>query len=69
MQSSLQYCERYTGCAGNVEVTLCSLPGTGHVLYVNPLDFDVPASAWAMFTSSHAVMATATLKLYSAGDE
>ena len=49
VQKSLQYCETYTGCMAGVEVTLCSLPGVGHILYDNPLDFDVPNIAWEMF--------------------
>ena len=49
VQKSLQYCETYTGCMAGVEVTLCSLPGVGHILYDNPLDFDVPNTAWEMF--------------------
>jgi hypothetical protein len=44
-----QYCETYTQCQGGVEVTLCSLPNTGHILYQNSLGFNVPDEAWAMF--------------------
>jgi polyhydroxybutyrate depolymerase len=47
--TSKQYCETYTQCQGGVEVTLCSLPNTGHVLYQNSLGFNVPDEAWAMF--------------------
>jgi polyhydroxybutyrate depolymerase len=47
--TSKQYCETYSQCQGGVEVTLCSLPGTGHVLYQNSLGFNVPDEAWAMF--------------------
>ena len=37
-----------TGCMTGVEVevSLCWLPGTGHILYDNALSFDVPANAW-----------------------
>ena len=48
-QPSLELCEGYTACEGGVEVTLCTLPGGGHVLYDNPSDFDIAAAAWAMF--------------------
>ena len=44
-----QYCEGYSGCQGNTEIALCSLPGTGHILYENSLDFSVPDIAWEMF--------------------
>jgi polyhydroxybutyrate depolymerase len=44
-----EHCETYQRCAGDVEVTLCSLPGAGHVLYQNSAGFDVAATAWAMF--------------------
>jgi polyhydroxybutyrate depolymerase len=47
--SALEYCETYTECGAGVEVTLCSLPGVGHILYDNALDFDVPEVAWDMF--------------------
>jgi polyhydroxybutyrate depolymerase len=41
-------CETRTGCAGGVEVTLCTLDA-GHVLYQNADDFSVPDAAWALF--------------------
>jgi polyhydroxybutyrate depolymerase len=44
-----QYCETYDHCAGGVEVTLCSLPNTGHILYTNSLGFSVPDVVWGMF--------------------
>jgi polyhydroxybutyrate depolymerase len=44
------YCETYDQCKDGVEVTLCSLPNTGHILYNNALDFDVPAVTWEMFS-------------------
>jgi hypothetical protein len=28
---------------------LCALPNTGHILYDNALNFDVPDVAWEMF--------------------
>jgi hypothetical protein len=49
VQTTLQYCETYTSCKAGVEVTLCSLPGTGHILYDNSLGFSVPDVAWDMF--------------------
>ncbi len=48
-QTSREHCETYSSCSDGVEVTLCSLPGTGHGLYENPVGFDVPAVAWEMF--------------------
>jgi hypothetical protein len=48
-QKTLEYCDTYTGCAAGVEVTLCSLPNTRHILYQNPVDFDVPKVTWEMF--------------------
>ncbi len=44
-----EHCETFAGCRDGVEVTLCSLPGTGHILYDNALNFDVAAVAWEMF--------------------
>jgi poly(3-hydroxybutyrate) depolymerase len=44
-----EHCESYEQCAGGVEVTLCSIPGGGHVLYQNSAGFDVAETAWAMF--------------------
>jgi polyhydroxybutyrate depolymerase len=44
-----EHCESYTECAGGVEVTLCSIPGGGHVLYQNSAGFEVAETAWAMF--------------------
>lgn len=49
VDTSREHCETYTGCADGVEVTLCSLPNTGHILYDNALGFDVAKTAWAMF--------------------
>jgi polyhydroxybutyrate depolymerase len=49
MKTSRQYCETYDTCAAGVEVTLCSLPNTGHILYDNRLGFRVPDVAWEMF--------------------
>ncbi|HET8936676.1 MAG TPA: PHB depolymerase family esterase [Polyangiales bacterium] len=46
---TLEYCETYTQCSAGVEVTLCSLPGTGHILYQNSLNFSVSDNAWEMF--------------------
>ncbi len=43
------YCETYATCDAGVEVTLCSLPRTGHILYDNALSFDVAGNAWEMF--------------------
>jgi polyhydroxybutyrate depolymerase len=48
-QKTLEYCDTYTSCAAGVEVPLCSLPNTGHILYQNPVNFDVPKVAWDMF--------------------
>lgn len=45
----LDVCETFASCAEGTEVTLCSIPGGGHVLYGNPIDFDIAATAWAMF--------------------
>jgi len=45
----LDVCETFAACAAGTEVTLCSIPGGGHVLYSNPIDFDIAATAWAMF--------------------
>lgn len=47
--TTLDHCETYTQCSAGVEVTLCSLPNTGHILYTNSLDFSVPDNAWEMF--------------------
>ncbi|MET0385871.1 MAG: PHB depolymerase family esterase [Polyangiales bacterium] len=47
--TSREHCETYASCAAGVEITLCSLPGTGHILYNNSLDFSVPDVAWEMF--------------------
>jgi polyhydroxybutyrate depolymerase len=44
-----QYCESYTSCAAGVEVTLCSLPSTGHDTYNNAVGMSVPDVAWEMF--------------------
>jgi polyhydroxybutyrate depolymerase len=47
--TTLEHCETYTQCNADVEVTLCSLPNTGHILYTNSLNFSVPDNAWEMF--------------------
>jgi polyhydroxybutyrate depolymerase len=47
--TSIPNCETYKECAAGVEVTLCSLPGAGHVLYQNGAGFDVAKTIWAMF--------------------
>jgi polyhydroxybutyrate depolymerase len=48
-ETTIEHCESYTECKAGVEVTLCSLPGTGHILYTNSLGFSVPDNAWEMF--------------------
>jgi len=48
-ETVLQYCQTYRECKAGVEATLCSLPGTGHILYNNTLGFSVPDVAWDMF--------------------
>jgi polyhydroxybutyrate depolymerase len=53
LQMPRQYCEGYTGCEAGTEITLCSLPGTGHILYSNSLGFSVPDVAWETFTRQH----------------
>ncbi|MBN1608534.1 MAG: hypothetical protein JW940_18020 [Polyangiaceae bacterium] len=47
--TSRQYCETYAPCSAGVEVTLCSLPSTGHDTYHNAVSFSVPDVAWEMF--------------------
>jgi poly(3-hydroxybutyrate) depolymerase len=49
VQTSRQYCETYSTCAAGVEVTLCSLPNTGHDTYNNAVAMSVPDVAWEMF--------------------
>jgi polyhydroxybutyrate depolymerase len=49
VDTSKPYCETYSNCKDGVEVTLCSLPNTGHILYSNSLGFNVPDEAWNMF--------------------
>jgi polyhydroxybutyrate depolymerase len=44
-----QYCETYASCGAGVEITLCSLPNTGHDTYNNAVGFSVPDVAWEMF--------------------
>jgi polyhydroxybutyrate depolymerase len=44
-----QYCESYTSCAAGVEITLCSLPNTGHDTYNNAVGLSVPDVAWELF--------------------
>jgi len=46
---TLELCQTHKQCAAGVEVTLCTLPGAGHVLYANPSNFDVAKAAWEMF--------------------
>src|SRR5690242_11383698 len=46
LEKTLDYCDTYTSCAASVEVTLCSLPNTGHIFYQKPVNFDVPKVAW-----------------------
>lgn len=48
-QASRQHCETYSTCAAGVEVTLCSLPNTGHDTYANAVGMSVPDVAWEMF--------------------
>ena len=48
-KQALEYCETYDTCDEGVEVTLCSLPRTGHILYGNSLGFSVADVAWDMF--------------------
>jgi polyhydroxybutyrate depolymerase len=48
-ETSMEYCETYRACKAGVEVTLCSLPNTGHILYSNSVGLDVPQVAWEMF--------------------
>jgi polyhydroxybutyrate depolymerase len=43
------YCETYTGCMAGTEVTLCSLPMAGHVVYDDDAEIDVPDVAWEAF--------------------
>jgi len=47
--TSHTYCESYTSCAAGVEITLCSLPNTGHDTYNNAVSLNVPDVAWEMF--------------------
>ena len=47
--TSHQYCESYLSCSAGVEITLCSLPGTGHDTYNNAVGLSVPDIAWEMF--------------------
>ena len=49
VHTSSEYCQTYSSCGAGVEVSLCSLPNTGHGLYQNPVGFDVPEIAWEMF--------------------
>jgi polyhydroxybutyrate depolymerase len=49
VQPTLQYCETYSSCSAGTEVTLCSLPNTGHDTYANGVGFSVPDVAWEMF--------------------
>jgi poly(3-hydroxybutyrate) depolymerase len=49
VSTSRQYCETYSSCSASVEITLCSLPNTGHDTYNNAVGFSVPDVAWEMF--------------------
>jgi poly(3-hydroxybutyrate) depolymerase len=49
VQTTRQYCETYSSCAAGVEITLCSLPDTGHDTYNNAVGMSVPDVAWEMF--------------------
>jgi poly(3-hydroxybutyrate) depolymerase len=49
VQTARQYCETYSTCAAGVEITLCSLPNTGHDTYNNAVGMSVPDVAWEMF--------------------
>jgi poly(3-hydroxybutyrate) depolymerase len=49
VETSRQYCETYSPCSAGVEITLCSLPNTGHDVYNNAVAFSVPDIAWEMF--------------------
>jgi hypothetical protein len=44
-----ELCISHRECAGGAEVTLCSIPRGGHVLYDNTSAFDVARAAWDMF--------------------
>jgi polyhydroxybutyrate depolymerase len=46
---ALELCQTHTQCADGSEVTLCTLPSAGHVLYTNPSNFAVAKTAWEMF--------------------
>jgi polyhydroxybutyrate depolymerase len=48
-ETNRPYCETYSSCSAGVEVALCSLPNTGHILYNNTVGFSVPDVAWEMF--------------------
>jgi polyhydroxybutyrate depolymerase len=43
------YCETYTQCMEGTEVTLCSLPMSGHVVYDDDAEINVPDVAWEAF--------------------
>jgi polyhydroxybutyrate depolymerase len=49
VETSRQYCETYSRCSASVEITLCSLPNTGHDTYNNAVALSVPDVAWDMF--------------------
>jgi hypothetical protein len=49
VSASKMVVDAYASCMGGVEVTLCSLPGTGHILYDSGVGFSVPDVAWDMF--------------------
>jgi polyhydroxybutyrate depolymerase len=47
--STHQYCQTYTGCKAGTEVTLCSLPNAGHVVYDDKAEISVPDVTWEAF--------------------
>lgn len=49
VQTNREFCETYSSCSAGVEVTLCSLPNTGHILYNNVVGYSVADEAWEMF--------------------
>jgi polyhydroxybutyrate depolymerase len=48
-ETNHEYCQTHSACSAGVEVTLCTLPNVGHILYTNNLGFDVPDVAFEMF--------------------
>ena len=49
VQTTRQYWETYSACSAGVEITLCSLPNTGHDTYNNAVGLSVPDVAWEVF--------------------